>query len=161
MSEKIQAITNQILVFTLDDLSYGIPIYAVIKVYHAVEVMPLPKAPKVVAGIINVKGQIIPVLDIRKILGLRQCEMELFNRLVLVNTGKRIVALWVDSVNGLLKLDINQQLDYQKQFPFSELMSGAIKVDEGLIFIYNLDRFLCNDEEYELEQALKYETYEA
>lgn len=160
MSEKIQAITNQILVFTLDNLSYGIPIYAVIKVYHAVEVWPLPKAPKIVTGIINVKGQVIPVIDIRKILALTQCKMELYNRLVLVNTGKRIVALLVDSVNGILNLDINQQLDSHKQLLYGEFVSGALKVDGGFIYIYNLDRFLCIDEEYEIEQALKYETYE-
>ncbi|MFA6403508.1 MAG: chemotaxis protein CheW [Salinivirgaceae bacterium] len=160
MSEQNQALSNQILVFTLDDFSYGIPIFSVVKVFHAVEIRPLPKAPLVITGVINVKGQIIPVVNIRKILGLKKSKIELYNRLILVTTGKRIVALLVDTVNGLVKLDMNQQADSKQPMPYAELMNGVIKVDQGLIFIYNIDKFLCTDDEYKLEQALKLETHE-
>ena len=59
MKEKIPAVIDQILGYTLDDFSYGIPIYAVIKVYHAVEGSPLLKAPKIICSVSKVKGKLI------------------------------------------------------------------------------------------------------
>jgi purine-binding chemotaxis protein CheW len=66
MSESINIMTDQIVVFTLDEQLYGLPLQAVVKVIHAIEIRHLPKAPEIIAGIINIKGQIIPVVDIRK-----------------------------------------------------------------------------------------------
>ena len=72
MNDIIVTATDQILIFTLDQLSYALPLPAVVKVIHALEIRHLPKAPEIISGIINVKGQIIPVADIRKRFGLAE-----------------------------------------------------------------------------------------
>jgi purine-binding chemotaxis protein CheW len=127
----------------------------VVRVIHAIEIRHLPKAPEIIIGIINVKGQIIPVADIRKRFGLAEREINLDDRLIIADTGKRKVAFLADSVTGIRDLAPGQQKQAKETLPFAEHLRGVAKVDDGLVLIYDLDRFLSLDEEKELEQALK------
>jgi purine-binding chemotaxis protein CheW len=155
MSESFQTATDQIVEFTLDELSFALSLPAVEKVIHAVEIRHLPKAPEIITGIINVKGQIIPVADIRKRFGLGAREIDPDNRLIIADTGKRQVAILVDTVTGIMDLAPGQLSVAKETLPFSEHIRGVAKVDNGLILIFDLDRFLSLDEEKELDQALK------
>jgi purine-binding chemotaxis protein CheW len=155
MSETFRTATEQIVVFTLDEYLYALPLPAVKKVIHAVEIRHLPKAPEIISGIINIKGQIIPVVDIRKRFGLVAREIDPDDRLIIADTGKREVAILVDTVTGLRNLSPWQLEVAKEKLPFAEHLSGVAIVDDDLILIYNLDQFLRLDEEMELDQALK------
>jgi purine-binding chemotaxis protein CheW len=155
MSESIHTMTDQIVVFTLDELLYALPLPAVVKVIHAIEIRHLPKAPEIIAGIINIKGQIIPVADIRKRFGLAAHETDPDDRLIIADTGKRQVAILVDSVTGIRDLTPRQMIGAQERLPFAEHLKGVAKVDDELILIYDLEQFLSLEEEKVLEQALK------
>jgi purine-binding chemotaxis protein CheW len=155
MSESIQAKTDQIVVFSLDELLYALPLPSVVKVIHAIEIRHLPEAPEIITGIINVKGRIIPVADIRKRFGLSVREIDPDDRLIIADTGKRQVAILVDTVTGIRDLAPGQQEQAKETLPFAEHLKGVAKIDDELILIYDLDRFLSLDEEKELEQALK------
>ena len=148
-------VADQIVEFTLDELSFALSLPAVVKVIHAVEIRPLPKAPEIITGIINVRGQIIPVADIRKRFELAAREIDPDDRLIIADTGIRQVAILVDTVTGIRDLAPGQLSDAKETLPFTEHIRGIAKVDDGLILIYDLDRFLSLDEEKELEQALK------
>jgi purine-binding chemotaxis protein CheW len=155
MYDSFQTTTDQILVFTLDELAYALPLLTVVRVIHAIEIRHLPEAPEIITGIINVKGQIIPVADIRKRFGLVAHEIDPNDRLIIADTGKRQVAILVDTVTGIRDLAPRQLTDARETLPFAEHIRGVAKVDDGLVLIYDLDRFLSLDEEKELEQALK------
>ncbi len=155
MDESIHTITDQIVVFTLDGQLYALPLPAVVRVIHAVEIKHLPKAPEIITGIINVKGRIIPVADIRKRFGLPVREIDPDDRLIIADTGKRQVVILVDTVTGIRDLAPGQQEQAKETLPFAEHLRGVAKIDDELILIYDLDRFLSLDEEKELEQALK------
>jgi purine-binding chemotaxis protein CheW len=155
MSESIQAKTDQIVVFSLDELLYALPLPAVVKVIHAIEIRSLPKVPEIISGIINVKGQIIPVADIRKRFGLAAHEIDPDDRLIIADTGKRQVAIPVDSVTGIRDLAPRQLAVARETLPFAEHLRGVAKIDNELILIYDLEQFLSLDEEKELEQAMK------
>jgi len=155
MNDSFQTTNDQILVFTLDELAYALPLPIVTKVIHAIEMRHLPKAPEIITGIINVKGQIIPVADIRKRFGLVAHEIEPDNRLIIADTGKKQIAILVDTVTGIRDLSSRQLTIAKETLPFAEHIMGVAKVDDGLVLIYDLDRFLSLDEEKELEQALK------
>ena len=161
MSGLYHTTTNQIVVFTLDEQSYALSLPSVIKVIHSVEVRPLPKAPEIIAGIINVKGQIIPVADIRTRFGLTAHEIDLNDQFIIANTGKRDVAIVVDAVSGIRDLEPHQMDIAEKSLPFAEHIQGIAKVDDSLVLIYDLERFLSLDEEKVLEQALNLKTDEA
>jgi purine-binding chemotaxis protein CheW len=155
MREPFHTMGNQILVFTLDEQSYALFLPAVIKVIHAIEIRHLPKAPEIISGIINIKGQIIPVADIRKRFGLATHEINTDDKLIITDTGKRQVAILVDSVNGIRDIEQGQLSATGETFAFAEHLKGVAKIDEDLILIYDLDTFLSLDEEKVTDLALK------
>jgi purine-binding chemotaxis protein CheW len=154
MSESIQATTHQIVVFTLDEQSFALPLQTVVKVIHAIEIRHLPKAPEIITGIINVNGRIIPVADIRKRIGLPVREIDPDNRLIIANTGKREVAVLVDSVSGTRDLELLKLPVAGETLAFAEHIKGVVKVDDDLVLICDLDEFLSLDEEKKLDKAL-------
>jgi purine-binding chemotaxis protein CheW len=155
MNESIHILKEQILVFTLDEQPYALSLHSVVKVIHAIEIRHLPNAPEIIAGIINVKGQIIPVADIRKRFGLIAHEIDPDDRLIIADTGKRQVAIQVDSVTGIGDLESGQQKQVKEMLPFAEHLRGVAKIDNELILIYDLEQFLNLEEENVLDQALK------
>ena len=146
---------DQLVVFILDELSYALLLPTVVRVIHAVEVRRIPKAPEIISGIINVQGQIIPVVDIRKRFGLAVRETDPDDRMIIADTGKRKVAMFVDTVTGIKSLATRQFVNSKEALPFAEHLRGVAKIDDELILIYDLEQFLSLDEEKELEQALK------
>lgn len=155
MNDSLEKESGQILLFTLDELVFALPLLRVIKVIHSIEIRELPKAPDIISGIINVRGQIIPVVDIRKLYGLMEHEINLDDRFIIADTGKREVAIIVDSVTGIRELLSGEIYEASEVLSFAELIRGVVKTPDGLILIYNLEKFLNLDEEKELEQAMK------
>ena len=154
MNNPIQTLSDQIVVFTLEELNYALPVECVLKVIYSVEIRFLPKAPDIIMGIINYKGSIVPVINIRKRFGLKDHEIGLNDRLIIADTGKRIVAILVDAISGLKTLS-GQEVKEAELFPFAEHLKGVAKTDDGLILIYDLKNFLDLDEETALDEALR------
>jgi len=94
---------NKYVVFTLDELRYALPLSYVERVVRAVEVTPLPKVPDVVLGVINLKGNVIPVFNVRKRLRQEEKEIDPADQFIISQTSKRKVALVADSVTGVLE----------------------------------------------------------
>ena len=155
MNGSFQTVTEQIVVFTLDELFYALPLHAVARVIHAIEIRHLPEAPEVISGIINVQGKIIPVADIRKRFGLAEREIEPDDRIIIADTGKRQIAIPVDTVTGIRDLVPRQLAVAREALPFAKHLRGVAKVESEIILIYDLEEFLSLDEEKVLEQALK------
>ena len=145
---------EQLVIFTLDYQAYALPLNCVVRIIHAVEITNLPKAPDIISGIINVKGQIVPVVDIRKRFGFTSRELIPEDQLIIADTGKRQVALLVDQVSRIQTISSRQQIDTKETLPFAEYISGVVKIDDELILIYDLEQFLNLHEEMELEWAL-------
>jgi len=153
MNDSLQTTADQILVFTLDELFYALPLPIVIRVIHSMEIRHLPKAPEIILGIINIRGRIIPVADIRKYFGLMAREIDQDDQLIITDTGKRQVAILVDSVTGIRNLATRQFVNSKEALPFAEYSWGVANIDNELILIYDLEKFLSLDEEKVLEQA--------
>jgi purine-binding chemotaxis protein CheW len=145
---------EQIVVFTIDDQLYALPLNTVLRVIHIVEIMKLPKAPEIIKGIINVAGQIIPVVDVRKRFGVVTREIDPNDQLVIADTGKRKLALWVDTVNGVNGMTQQQNFETKEIISFAQFIKGVAKIENDMILIYDLEQFLNLTEEMELEQAL-------
>jgi purine-binding chemotaxis protein CheW len=155
MDESLHNKTDQIVVFTLDDQTYAFPLSTVMKVIHAIEIRRLPGSPEIITGIINIKGQIIPVADIRKRFGLANRETELNDRIIIINTGSREIAMLVDSVTGIIDLKPIQMTETGEKLFFAENVNGVAKIGDDLVLIYDPDRFLGLEEEKELDHALE------
>jgi len=147
--------SNQILVFFLEEQRYALYLPAVERIVHAVEITPLPKAPDIVLGIINMRGQVIPVINIRKRFNLPDRKIDLNDRFIIAHTQKRTVALVVDMVNGIIQPAEEKLIPAEKVTPGMELIDGVIKLEGGMILIHDLDKFLSLDEEAMLDKAVK------
>jgi purine-binding chemotaxis protein CheW len=145
---------NQILVFTLDESLYGLLQSTIVRVERAVEITPLPNAPEIVLGVINVQGEIIPVMDVRKRFRLPARELYLTDRFIIVQTLRRHVILVVDSVVGLRKLSDKDMVTTRQTLSFAPYLVGVAKMEDELILIHDLDQFLSLDEERLLDKAL-------
>ena len=145
---------NHLVAFTLDGQRYALRLASVLQVTRMVEVAPLPKAPKVVLGVLNLHGRIIPVLSLRRRFGAEDKEVRLDDQLLIADTGRRRVALVVDSVTGVLERSSYEITNAEQMMPGVEHVEGLAKLEEGILFIHNLDRFLLPEEEGELQALL-------
>ena len=154
MSNLQQTDSNQILVFTLDEPRYALYLSAVERVVRAVEITQLPKAPQFVLGVINVQGQIIPVVDIRQRLHLPARDLNPDNQFIIAHTSRRRVALVVDSVAGTRQLADRELVNAEQVMPGAEYIHGVAKLEDRLVIICDLDQFLSFDEERVLDATL-------
>jgi len=154
MSGVPQGVRNQLVVFSLDEQRYALPLSAVERVVRAVEITPLPKAPEVVLGVIDVGGRIIPAVDIRKRFRLPARELGLDDRFIIARTSKQRVALVVDSVAGIHGSADGELVSAEEALPFAAYLKGAAKMEDGIVLLLDVDRFLGLDEERSLHAAL-------
>jgi purine-binding chemotaxis protein CheW len=145
---------DQLVVFTLDGQRYALRLPLVQRIVRMVEVTPLPKGPEIILGLINMQGKIIPVLNMRKRFGLQDRGTSLSDQLIIARTARRGVALVVDSVTGVLEPSPNEITEAGRIVPGAEYVEGVAKLEDGLMFIHDLDRFLSLDEEQRLQDLL-------
>lgn len=141
-------------VFNLDDRQYALYLSSVQRVVRAVEITPLPKGPEIVSGVVNVRGDIVPVFNVRKRFGLREKEMELSDMLVIARTSKQLVGLMADSVSGVVSRKKEEIVPSEEILSGLNYVDGVVKLEDGLVLIHNLDRFLSLEETQKLKQAL-------
>ncbi len=146
--------TNQLLIFTLDDYKYAVSLSSVEKVVRLVEVTPLPKAPEIVTGVINLRGQVIPVLNVRARFGLPKRAMRLGDQLIIARTSRRTVAIVVDDARGVVECPAHCAVTAKNIVSGMEYVTGVVKLPDGMLFIHDLDEFLSIEEEETLEAAM-------
>jgi purine-binding chemotaxis protein CheW len=145
---------NQLVVFTLDAQRYALPLASVQRVVRMVEVTRLPKAPDMVLGVIDLQGNIIPVMSIRKRFGLAEPETTLSDQLIVADTATRSIALVVNSVTEVVERKVEEVNEAENIVPGAQYVEGIIKFDDGILFIHNIDRFLSKKEEQQLDDLL-------
>lgn len=94
----------QLLTFKLDEQEYALSIDHVVQVARMVALTCPPKAPECVAGVVNLHGRIVPVVDMRRLCGLATKPYDLTTQLLIVRANDRLLALMVDAVQAVLTL---------------------------------------------------------
>jgi purine-binding chemotaxis protein CheW len=141
--------------FNLDDRKYALFLSAVIRIIRVVEITILPKAPEIVAGIINLQGQVIPVFDIRMRFQLPAKEVQLSDQMIIAAAGKWTVALPVDSVDDVIEIPEEKIITPERILPELEYVEGVMKTEGGMVLIHDLERFLSLPEEKALSEAME------
>ena len=144
-----------LVVFTLDESRFALKLATVERVVRVVEITPLPKAPDIVLGIINVQGGIIPVVNVRERFRFPERETQLNDQIIIARTSKRTVALLADDVTGVIACPVERIVEAEKVVSGMAFVEGIVKIDEGMILIHDLDTFLSLDEENRLDDALR------
>jgi len=146
---------NHLIVFALDRQRYALPLPVVDRVVRMVAITPLPKAPDIVLGVVNIQGRVIPVIDMRRRFRLPEREIALTDQLVVAHTVRRPVALVADAVEDVITCAEQSLIAAENILSKVEYVEGVVKLTDGLILIHDLDKFLSLEEESSLDQALE------
>ena len=144
----------QLVVFLLDARMYALRLSVVQRIVYAVDVTPLPSAPAIVLGVINVEGRVVPVINVRKRFALPGKGIGLNDHIIIATTAKRPVALLTDSVSGVVEVSRNVVVDSSSILPQVDYVEGVAKLPDGMVFIHDLDTFLSLDENRALDEAI-------
>lgn len=144
-----------LLVFTLNDWRCALPLAAVAATHRAVAVTALPGAPYKVMGIINVRGTVLPAIDLRTCFGFARQPLSPDQHIVLGRTSRRPVALIVDGISGVIECAQDAVAAAGDVLPGLESIEGVVKLEDGMVLIHDLDRFLSLEEAAALDHAME------
>ena len=145
----------QLVVFRLDRQRYALPLAAVERIVCAVEVTPLPGAPAIVLGAVDVEGRVLPVLNLRRRFLLPEQEVSPVDQFLIAWTARRMVALVMDEAQGVIEREQSAVIRSDRIVPGLEQFQGVVKLDDGLVLIHDLEKFLSLDEARTLDEAME------
>lgn len=135
---------RQLVVFTLAGETYGVDIYQVREIIRVPNVTKVPEAPDFIEGVINLRGGVIPVLDLRRRLGMENMEGTAASRIIIVELADALIGMRVDGVSEVLRVEAGQ---IEPPSPYivdvdSQFVTGIARVGDNLILLLDLNRVL-------------------
>ncbi len=143
------------LVFMLEDKTFALPLENVDRVVRVVEFTRLPQAPSIVLGVINYKGTVLPVIDIRGRFHLPQRAPRLEDQLVIAHTAQKTIALLAENVVGDIETPLSQLVPPGQIVEGTAFLKAVLKLEDGVMLIPDLDKILTSGESLELEKAIE------
>ena len=143
-----------VLVFEVGGQRYALRSLEVRELVRAVTIVPLPSASAIIEGIINVRGAVVPVLDIRTRFRLPITAAAHTDHLILAWANGRLVALRADRALDLARLEASDLEDARAVVPGADYVAGVAKLPDGLVLIHDLSTFLSQSEEAALDETI-------
>ncbi|MBI5249376.1 MAG: purine-binding chemotaxis protein CheW, partial [Desulfomonile tiedjei] len=134
---------------------YALNLSCVERIVRAVEITPLPDAPDVVLGVINVEGRVIPVLNTRKRLGLPEKELELLDLFIIVSENDRTFALIADQVRPVLEVPAQEVVSPDRVLPGTGYVQSVAKLAEGMLVVLTVERTLSFSDQTKVFAAIE------
>ena len=158
MSEKLKkkdVELLQLVTFSIGGEEFGVDILKVQEIIRMLDITRVPKAPDFVEGVINLRGKVIPIIDLRKRFGLASKGHDKNTRIIVIDINDMIVGFIVDSVSEVLRIPADT---VEPPPPVvagldSEYISGVGKLDDRLLIFLDLDRLLSQEERDVLSQV--------
>ena len=138
---------NQFLTFVLGEEEYGVEILKVQEIKGYSAVTPIPNTPAYVKGVMNLRGSIIPVVDLRAKLSMHETAYNQFTVIIVVTVGAKVMGLVVDAVSDVLnipKADIQPTPDFGAQVD-ARFISGLAKAGDKLVVLLDIEKVLGSD----------------
>ncbi|RLJ21227.1 chemotaxis protein CheW [bacterium endosymbiont of Escarpia laminata] len=138
----------QLVTFRLKDESYGVNVMKVQEVLRVTEIAPVPGAPPFVLGIINLRGNVVTVIDTRSRFGLPSAELDDSSRIVIIESEKQVVGILVDAVAEVVELN-EDEVDAAPNVgndESSRYIQGVVTRENGLLILVDLNKLLTDKE---------------
>jgi purine-binding chemotaxis protein CheW len=143
--------------FRLGSQTYALPIAPVRQIIEMVTITPLPQGNHTIAGVINFHGTLVPVINLRRYLGLDEISLQLHTPIILVNISERLVGLIVDQVLDVLERPADQIIDPSsillEEMGEIPLLKGLIQSQDGSILLLNLEQLFKSSQARSLLEA--------
>ena len=143
---------RQFVAFRLGEELYGIPITQVQEIIQKPQITRLPQMPDFVKGVVNLRGKIVPVVDLRTRFNMPISGEESQVRIIVTQIGTQSVGLVVDSVNRVSNLseETIEPLPHTFRSVEKEYLEGVGKLADGIIILLNLEKVLTDTEKMSL-----------
>lgn len=144
----------QWVTFRLDNETYGINVMQVQEVLRVTEIAPVPGSPDYVMGIINLRGNVVTVLDTRRRFGLAPNEMDDSTRIVVIEAEENVVGILVDSVSEVVELrrsavEASPNVGNDES---SKYIEGVANHDGELLILVDINKLMSDEEWAEMSQ---------
>lgn len=138
----------QLVTFSIGSEEFGVDILKVIEIIRTMEITKVPKAPAFVEGVINLRGLVIPIIDLRRRFGLENKAGDADTRIIVIEINGMSVGFVVDSVSEVLRIPVNT---VEPAPPVvagmdSDYISGVGKLEDRLLILLDLDKLLSSDD---------------
>jgi purine-binding chemotaxis protein CheW len=154
IKKQLSGKTLQVVSFALGSEEYGVDIAQVQEINRMVTVTHVPQAAQFMEGVINLRGRLIPIIDLRTRFGMERAERTKNTRIVVTEIGSKRLGMVVDSVSEVLRIPVEQIEDAPDLVAGvdSEYIRGVGKLDDRLIILLDLGRVISADETSELQK---------
>jgi len=142
----------QRVTFQLENETYGINVMQVQEILRYSEIAAVPGAPSYVLGIINLRGNVVTVIDTRSRFGLMPADISDNSRIVIIEAEKQVIGILVDSVAEVVYLKKSEMevAPHVGTEESSQFIQGVTNRDDGLLILVDLNKLLSEDEWDEL-----------
>ena len=146
LSDQISFATDgsQYLTFRLAAEEYGVEILKVQEIKGYSAITPIPNTPSYLKGVMNLRGTIVPVVDLRSKFAMDEAEYNQFTVIIVVKVGAKVMGLIVDAVSDVLnipKVDIQATPDFGSEVD-ARYINGMAKAGDKLVVLLDIDRVM-------------------
>ncbi|MCD6335342.1 MAG: chemotaxis protein CheW [Candidatus Latescibacterota bacterium] len=145
----------QLVSFKIGEEEFGVDILNVREINRMVEITRVPKSPEYVEGVINLRGKVIPIVSLRKRMGMPEKEQDKDTRIVVVELEDQLIGFVVDAVSEVLRIprNITEPPPETASGVDAEYITSIAKMDERLLILLNLNRLLAFGDREVLKEA--------
>lgn len=146
MSGSMAISSNEFLTFTLGDEEYGLDILKVQEIRGYDAVTAIANAPAFIKGVINLRGIIVPIVDMRIKFNLGKVEYNEFTVVIILNVANRVIGMVVDGVSDVITLkseEIKPAPEFGSAFD-TEYLTGLGTLDERMLILVDIERLMCS-----------------
>jgi purine-binding chemotaxis protein CheW len=133
---------REMVVFRLGNQRYALPIEAVQEIQQLVAMSDVPESVQGVIGMVNLRGEVIPAVDLRLMLGMKAEPYELQTPMVIARLSGSLVALVVDEVDDVLQIPAGGLQEPDELLELAERLLGVCQLEGGLVFLLDPDRLV-------------------
>ncbi len=144
----------QLVSFVVENEEFGVDILKVQEIIRTVEITRVPKSPEFVEGVINLRGRIVPVIDLRKRFGISKKERDNETRIIVVELTDKVVGFLVDKVKEVIRVEksiIEPPPDLTTSVN-ANYITGVAKLQDRLLILLDLDKVLSSNEQEHLTE---------
>ncbi len=144
----------QLVTFSIGEEEFGVDILKVQEIIRTMEITKVPRAPEFVEGVINLRGKVIPIIDLRRRFGLSSKVHDNHTRIIVIEINSMIVGFVVDSVSEVLRIPVST---VEPPPPVvagldSDYINAVGKLQDRLLILLDLDKLLSADDLEQLTQ---------
>lgn len=131
--------SHQYVVFTIDRNRFGLLLSAVKRVVRMVQITPVPDAPRLIAGMINVQGELLPVVSMRSRFQMAERALSINDQLIIASARGRGLALIVDAVIGVIEEPDERVTAADNLSLGTNSVDRLLKTEDGIVILYDLE----------------------